>query len=77
MIGDDEAEARERLDSIRARMTKFVCVNDNMMRPSERLVGTLQNFYLSFFPEVGGGGRSRARARSLSLSLLLALGDEA
>ena len=51
MIGDDETATRERLDSIRARQPKFVCVNDNMMNPGERLIGTLQNFYLSFFPE--------------------------
>ena len=41
---------RDQLNSIRARKTKFVCVNDDMKHPTPELVTMLQDFYLSFFP---------------------------
>ena len=39
------------MNSIRARKTKFVCVNDDMKNPTPGLLMLLKNFYLSFFPE--------------------------
>jgi len=50
MIGDDFNKTRDQLNSIRARKTKFVCVNDDMKHPTEEMVQFLQDFYLSFFP---------------------------
>uniref|UniRef100_A0A7S2FB28 EF-hand domain-containing protein n=1 Tax=Octactis speculum TaxID=3111310 RepID=A0A7S2FB28_9STRA len=50
MIGDNYNDTKLRLDSIRARKSKFVCVNDDMNAPTVELTAMLQNFYLSFFP---------------------------
>jgi hypothetical protein len=50
MIGDDFNHTKDQLNSIRARKTKFVCVNDDMKRPTPEMIGFLQRFYLSFFP---------------------------
>lgn len=50
MIGDNYTETLHKLDSIRARQWKFVCVNDNMKNPTDDLVRALEDFYLSFFP---------------------------
>lgn len=50
MIGDDFNKTRDQLNSIRARRSKFVCVNDDMKNPTPELVQMLQDFYLSFFP---------------------------
>ena len=50
MIGDDLDKTRSQLNSIRARRTKFVCVNDDMRNPSQEVQALLQHFFLSFFP---------------------------
>ena len=50
MVGDDYNKTKEQLDSVRARKTKFVCINDNMDEPSPELIQLLQDFYLSYFP---------------------------
>ena len=50
MITDDFNKTLEQLDSIRARKSKFVCVNDDMRDPSPELVQALEDFYVSFFP---------------------------
>jgi len=50
MIGDDFNRTIDQLNSIRARKTKFVCVNDDMQQPTPEMVEFLQAFYRSFFP---------------------------
>jgi len=50
MITDDMNQTLQQLDSIRARKSKFVCVNDDMRDPSPELVQALADFYESFFP---------------------------
>jgi hypothetical protein len=50
MIGDDFNRTIDQLNSIRARKTKFVCVNDDMQHPTPDMVEFLQAFYRSFFP---------------------------
>lgn len=50
MITDDYNKTKDQLDSIRARKTKFVCVNDDMREAPEALQAMLRDFYLSFFP---------------------------
>jgi len=49
MISDDFEETKAKLDSIRARRPKFVCVNDDMKAPTEELTKLLRDFYESFF----------------------------
>jgi hypothetical protein len=50
MIGDNYTDSLRQLDSVRARQSKFVCINDNMQHPSKELEKVLQDFYESFFP---------------------------
>merc|ERR1719247_4072863 len=64
MIGDVYNETRDHLDSIRARKTKFVCVNDDMHDPSKELQQMLHDFYVSYFPkptrfELPNNGRNK------------------
>lgn len=51
MINDNYSTTVQQLDSIRARQSKFICVNDNMKHPSEELLRELRAFFLSFFPQ--------------------------
>ncbi len=50
MIGDNYTATLSQLDSIRMRQSKFICINDNMIDPSEKLVKALRNFFESFWP---------------------------
>ena len=50
MIGDNYTDSIRQLDSVRARQSKFICINDNMQQPSEQLERALQDFFESFFP---------------------------
>lgn len=50
MIGDNYTQTLGQLDSIRARKSKFVCVNDNMKNPTRELEVALKSFFESFFP---------------------------
>jgi len=50
MIGDNYTATLSQLDSIRMRQSKFICINDNMANPSEKLVQALRNFFESFWP---------------------------
>lgn len=64
MVGDDVNATLKQLDSIRARRSKFVCVNDNMKDPSAQVLAVLADFYDSFFPlpcqfELPPGRRNR------------------
>jgi hypothetical protein len=51
MIGDNYTISVSQLDSVRARQSKFVCINDNMKNPSPELELALRRFYESFFPK--------------------------
>jgi hypothetical protein len=51
MIGDNFTIALSQLDSVRARQSKFICINDNMKNPTPELEKALRSFYESFFPE--------------------------
>lgn len=53
MITDDYNKTLAQLDSIRARRTKFVCVNDDMRLAPPALQTMLRDFYESFFPLPG------------------------
>ena len=50
MISDNLEETMEKLNDVRAKRPKFVCINDDMDNPSEELLQNLQDFYQSFFP---------------------------
>uniref|UniRef100_A0A7R9UDI4 Uncharacterized protein n=2 Tax=Pinguiococcus pyrenoidosus TaxID=172671 RepID=A0A7R9UDI4_9STRA len=50
MIGDNLNETRRQLDSVRARRSKFICVNDNIQESSEEASEMLYAFFESFFP---------------------------
>ena len=63
MVGDNYTISTDQLDSVRARKTKFICINDNMKAPSVELEKSLRAFYESFFPftsqfELKGEGRN-------------------
>lgn len=51
MIGDNYTISVNQLDSVRARQSKFVCINDNMVNPTPELEKALRSFYEAFFPE--------------------------
>jgi len=64
MLGDDYDATKRQLDSIRARRTKFVCVNDNVRIMTPALADLFEAFFLSFFPfpssfELPPGKRNR------------------
>jgi hypothetical protein len=50
MIGDNLTVTLGQLNSVRARRSKFICINDNMANPSKELELVLQQFFESFFP---------------------------
>ncbi len=50
MISDVMKDTMEKLNDVRAKRPKFVCVNDDMDDPSPELLRALQEFYQSFFP---------------------------
>lgn len=50
MINDNFNKTRDQLDSVRARRTKFVCINDDMKDAPPRLQKLLRDFFESFFP---------------------------
>ena len=49
MIDEDLDKTQSKLDSIRARRPKFVCVNDDVKTYNEALGKILHDFYESFF----------------------------
>lgn len=51
MLVDDGNATLAKLDSVRARRTKFVCINDDMKHAPPGVQQLLQDFYLSFFPK--------------------------
>ena len=50
MIGDNATETIFQLDSVRARLSKFICINDNMKNPTPELEKVLQDFFEALFP---------------------------
>ena len=50
MIGDDYNATRKMLDGIRAKRTKFICVNDDMKNPSNAVIQVLQDFFHALYP---------------------------
>ena len=50
MIGDDYNATRKMLDGIRAKRTKFICVNDDMKDPSNAVIQVLQDFFHALYP---------------------------
>lgn len=60
MINDDVAEtlkqvgvggrSERQLDSVRARKSKYVCINDNIQNKTDELDRIIHDFYDSFFP---------------------------
>ena len=64
MLSDDYNETLKKLDSVRARKPKFICLNDNMHHPSGGLLRELRNFYEAMLPlrsqfELREGARNR------------------
>lgn len=49
MIGDNATETIIQLDSVRSRLSKFICINDNMKNPSPELEKTLNDFFEALF----------------------------
>ena len=50
MITDNFNETMNKLDSIRARRTKFICINDDMHDAGPDLLQLLQDFFQSYYP---------------------------
>ena len=50
MIGDNFTESLRLLDSIRARRSRFICINDNMHNPAPELEAALADFFLALYP---------------------------
>lgn len=50
MLSDNYQTAWNQLQGIRARRTKFVCINDDMKNPSRDIGNILHDLFLSFWP---------------------------
>ena len=53
MVPDNTTKVQLRLDEIRAKMPKFICLNDDMNKTADPPMETLQvlrDFYTSYFP---------------------------
>ncbi|KAH8061216.1 hypothetical protein JL721_8875 [Aureococcus anophagefferens] len=50
MLSDDYNATRSQLDSIRARRTKFNCVNDNVDDMTPELAALFRDFFASYYP---------------------------
>ena len=48
MLGDDYEATKRQLDSIRARRTKFVCVNDNVRTMTPALADLFEGVLFEF-----------------------------
>ena len=64
MLSDDYNATRSQLDSIRARRTKFICVNDNVDDMTPELAALFRDFFASYYPrrsqfELPPGSRNR------------------
>ena len=64
MLSDDYNATKSQLDSIRARRTKFICVNDNVDDMTPELAALFRDFFASYYPrrsqfELPPGSRNR------------------
>jgi UDP-N-acetylglucosamine-lysosomal-enzyme len=53
MVGNDYDKVKKRLDELRQKGPKFICLNDDMNKthdPEPKLLGALQDFYTGYFP---------------------------
>jgi UDP-N-acetylglucosamine-lysosomal-enzyme len=50
MVRDNITHVTKRLDEVLHERKKFICLNDNMNNPSEKLVETLRDFYEKYYP---------------------------
>ncbi|KAH8069170.1 hypothetical protein JL720_12078 [Aureococcus anophagefferens] len=50
MLSDDYNATKSQLDSIRARRTKFICVNDNVDDMTPELAALFRDFFASYYP---------------------------
>eukprot|EP01138_Halocafeteria_seosinensis_P008134 gb/GECG01008314.1/.p1 GENE.gb/GECG01008314.1/~~gb/GECG01008314.1/.p1 ORF type:complete len:1154 (+),score=123.58 gb/GECG01008314.1/:1-3462(+) len=50
MVTDDYNETIHKLDKVRHRKTKFVCINDDMHKAPNSVQRALRNLYISYFP---------------------------
>lgn len=51
MVGDNFNETLDKLDSVRARRAKFICINDDMDEAPIALQRILRQFFVSYFPD--------------------------
>ena len=50
MIGENYTHTLMQLNSVRARQSKFICINDNIHNMTDQLHEVIHQFYESFFP---------------------------
>ncbi len=50
MIGENYTHTLMQLNSVRARQSKFICINDNIHNMTDQLQEAIHQFYESFFP---------------------------
>lgn len=50
MVHDNITQEISRLDGIRAKRTKFICLNDDMKNPSKELLQGIDDFFSNLFP---------------------------
>ena len=50
MVTDNATTMRPKLDGVRAKRTKFICLNDDMKDPSPAMERVLRDLYQSMFP---------------------------
>ena len=50
MIGDNATDTLSQLDSVRARQSKFICINDNIHNLSDELAVIVMEFFEAMFP---------------------------
>ncbi len=50
MIGENYTHTLMQLNSVRARQSKFICINDNIHNMTDQLHEVVHQFYESFFP---------------------------
>lgn len=69
MMDDNATKALRKLDSIRAKRTKFICVNDDMnhSRADGEALQMMQDFYRSMFPKPSAFELDAAKERQVPL----------
>ena len=67
MVTDNATTMRPKLDGVRAKRTKFICLNDDMKDPSPAMERVLRDLYQSMFPLPSRSVIESSRARWPSL----------